>query len=175
MQDRQLRQKEGVFLEALFRGGKFSLFEGGIRVPAIISWKGIIPEGTVNNAMCMSMDLLPTIADFCGVKAIPKEVEGKSIKSVILENSASVHEVSYWQLGKQWAVRQGDWKLIGNPVDPSPSKVNLHFPKDYLFLSNLKSDISESKNMAEEFPEKVKELIGLYKKWDYAIEENIPN
>ena len=157
-----------------YRGGKSSLFEGGIRVPAIISWKGIIPEGIVNNTMCMSMDLLPTIADFCGVKAIPKEVEGKSIKSVILENSASAHEVSYWQLGKQWAVRQGDWKLIGNPVDPSASKVNLHFPKDSFFLSNLKSDISESKNLAEEFPEKVKELIGLYKKWDYSIEENIP-
>lgn len=158
-----------------YRGGKFSLFEGGIRVPAIISWKGIIPEGIVNNTMCMSMDLLPTIADFCGVKAIHKEVEGKSIKSVILDNSASAHEVSYWQLGKQWAVRQGDWKLIGNPVDPSASKVNLHFPKDSFFLSNLKSDISESKNLAEEFPEKVKELIGLYKKWDYATENNIPN
>jgi len=152
----------------LYRGGKFSLFEGGIRVPAIISWKGVIPEGIENKEMCMSMDILPTIAELCGIKEIPKEVEGKSMKTVILENKASLHGFSYWQLGKQWAVRQGDWKLIGNPVDPSPSVINLNFPTDNLFLSNLKTDVSESKNLANEFPEKVKELIWLYEKWNFA-------
>jgi arylsulfatase A-like enzyme len=156
-----------------YRGGKFSLFEGGIRVPAIFNWKGVIPEGVVNNEICMSMDILPTIADFCGVKEVPTEVEGKSIKSVIFENQASVHKVSYWQLGKQWAVRAGDWKMVGNPVDPSTSKNNLHFPMDNIFLSNLKSNISESINLAEQYPEKVKEMIELYQEWKYAKEEYI--
>jgi arylsulfatase A-like enzyme len=156
-----------------YRGGKNSFFEGGIRVPAIISWKGVIPEGIENKEMCMSMDILPTIAEFCGIKEIPKEVEGKSMKTVILENRASLYELNYWQLGKQWAVRQGDWKLIGNPVDPSPSKVSLNFPIDNLFLSNLKTDVSESKNLANDFPEKVKELIELYKKWNFAKQEYI--
>ena len=113
----------------IYRGGKFSLFEGGIRVPAIFSWKGTIREGEISNELCMSMDLLPTIADFCGIKDIPKEVEGISIKPVIMEHKPSGHSVSYWQLGKQWAVRQGDWKLIGNPVDPSPSMSTLKFPQ----------------------------------------------
>ncbi len=158
----------------IYRGGKFSLFEGGIRVPAIFSWKGTIREGEISNELCMSMDLLPTIADFCGIKDIPKEVEGISIKPVIMEHKPSGHSVSYWQLGKQWAVRQGDWKLIGNPVDPSPSMSTLNFPKDRLFLSNLKTDATESKNLASEFPEKADELLKLYKKWAYSATENVP-
>lgn len=158
----------------IYRGGKFSLFEGGIRVPAIFSMKGTIREGVVNDKLCMSMDILPTIADFCGIKEIPGEVEGKSIKKTILENKPSVHDIAYWQLGKQWVVRQGDWKLVANPVDPSPSKSSLVFPEDGLFLSNLKTDASESKNLAAQYPEKVKELIGIYEKWAYAIKENIP-
>ncbi|MCL6101400.1 MAG: sulfatase-like hydrolase/transferase [Bacteroidetes bacterium] len=157
-----------------YRGGKFSLFEGGIRVPAIISWKGTLPEGVVNDQMCMSMDILPTIADFCGVKEVPKDVEGKSIKPVILENKASVHDVVYWQLSKQWAVRKGDWKLIGNPVDPSPvTKGLLSFPKDKLFLANLKTDISEKENLAEKYPEKVNELIQDYLGWAYSVKEDV--
>lgn len=158
-----------------YRGGKFSLFEGGIRVPAIISWKGVIPQGVVRDKTGMSMDLLPTILDLCGINEIGKDVEGKSIKQLIL-NDADVHQgdVLHWQLGNQWAVRQGDWKLIGNPVDPSPSKRNLSFPGDKLFLVNLGTDLSENQNLAGTNPEKVKQLTQLYLEWVYSNKNNVP-
>jgi arylsulfatase A len=156
-----------------YRGGKFSLFEGGIRVPAIINWKGFIPEGIVNNELCMSMDILPTIADFCGIKDLPEGVEGESLKSVIMENLPSEHKIEYWQLGNQWAVRKDNWKLIGNPVDPGHPK-SLDIEKDALFLINLTEDISESKNLRYKYPEKTKELLEVYKKWKFSSEKYIP-
>ncbi|MDR2472182.1 MAG: sulfatase-like hydrolase/transferase [Tannerella sp.] len=153
-----------------YRGGKFSLFEGGIRVPAIISWKGHIPENQVCDKLCLSMDILPTIADLCQTN-IPQDVEGKSIKTVIY-NGKDIHrdDVIRWQVGKQWAVRKGDWKLIGNPVDPSPGKHDLSAPNNKLYLSNLNTDVSEKENLAAKYPDITKELIQLYQKWEYAIE-----
>ena len=158
-----------------YRGGKFSLFEGGIRVPAIISWEGKIPEGVVRDQVAMSMDLFPTILDLCGIEYKNADLEGKSITKLIYENN-DVHkkDILHWQLGKQWAVREGDWKLIGNPVDPSPKGKYLSFPDDNLFLVNLKTDVSEMKNLTKESPEKLFELLSLYKKWKYSQEQNIP-
>lgn len=158
-----------------YRGGKFSLFEGGIRVPAIVSWKGKIPEGVVRDKIGMSMDLLPTILDLCNVNSAGKDIEGKSIKQLIFDG-VDVHggDVLHWQLGKQWAVRQDDWKLIANPVDPSANKKNLSFPDDNLFLINLKNDVGETTNLSKSNPEKVKELIRYYSQWKYSSQENIP-
>jgi arylsulfatase A len=158
-----------------YRGGKFSLFEGGFRVPAIISWKGHIPEGKVSNKICLSMDIFPTIADLCNVPLISKDIEGKSLKPTIFEDFG-VHDKQpiYWQLGKQWAVRLGNWKLIGNPIDPSPKGKFLTFPEDSLFLVNLDTDPSEMKNLCKQYPEKMEEMIRLYKKWEYADLDNIP-
>lgn len=158
-----------------YRGGKFSLFDGGIRVPAIISWKGQLPKGVVCDMLCLSMDILPTIADLCGVNKVPEGIEGKSIKTVVLEGrNIHANDTLRWQLGKQWAVRNGDWKLIGNPVDPSDGSKNLIFPQDNLFLVNLKDDVSESKNVAGQFPEKLKEMVAMYKRWKYAKEILVP-
>jgi len=153
-----------------YRGGKLSLFEGGIRVPAIISWKGRIPEGVTINKLCLSMDILPTIADICDVDNFAYDVEGKSIMPLIYDRKdIHANDIIHWQLGKQWAVRKGDWKLIGNPVDPSPQKKYLSFPKDKLFLSNLKIDLSEKNNLADKYPEKVNELIKAYQEWEYSF------
>ena len=112
------------------------------------------------------MDILSTIANLCGVNHLPEGIEGKSIGPAIFEGQdIHVNDIIYWQLGKQWAVLNGDWKLIGNPVDPSAESKNLIFPKDNLFLINIKKDISESKNLADQCPEKLKEMVVIYKKW----------
>ena len=156
-----------------YRGGKTSLFEGGIRVPAMISWKGRLEENVHNDKLCMSMDILPTIAALCDINDIPDGIEGVDFSDVILEEAESHHDLIRWQLGKQWAIRKGDWKLIGNPRDPS-DMTSIDPEKDSLFLSNLKMDISETRNLSHENSEKLEELIDEYLDWEYSNRTLIP-
>ncbi len=102
----------------IYRGAKFSLFEGGIRVPAIISWAGRLPENEVRAQVAYGCDWLPTIAELCGVKVPEVMLDGKSLGTVIRDARApSPHAVLQWQIGKSWAVREGDWKLLFDVED----------------------------------------------------------
>jgi len=154
-----------------FRGAKFSLFEGGIRVPAIISWKGHLPENETRNQMALNIDWFPTIADLCGIEG-PNDLEGKSLLPIIQsKNSPSAHNGFIWQNNGSWAIRKDEWKLIGDPKDSS-NKGELDPEKDKLFLVNLKRDSTEMTNLARQHPNKVKELQAEYKKWPFARTEN---
>ncbi len=106
-----------------YRGAKFSLFEGGIRLPAMISWPGRLPEGQVRGQVAHACDWMPTIAELCGARLINEDIDGRSLVPVLRSAAAPTpHEVLHWQVGRgqsQWAVRQGDWKLIGNVQDTS--------------------------------------------------------
>ncbi len=156
-----------------YRGSKFSLFEGGIRVPAIISWPARLPKRKVIDDPFIAMDWLPTLADLSGIDKVPDDLDGQSMKSAILEDQPSHHEVLFWKQGRQWAVRKGAWKLIGNPRDPS-KKFPLDPEQDALFLSNLSLDKSESANLASEYPQKVEALVKTYLEWEFAQAEDIP-
>lgn len=148
-----------------YRGAKFSLFEGGIRVPAIISWPGQLPQGEVRNQLCTACDWLPTIAELCGVSLPDRKLDGTSIVPVIRSADAKTpHEIFHWQTGgNQWAVRAGEWKLIGNPRDTS-NKAPLG-QQDRLFLSNLAEDESEMTNLAPNNADVVKRLQKLHTDW----------
>ena len=151
-----------------YRGAKFSMFEGGLRVPAIISWPGSLPEGAVRDQVAHGCDWLPTIAELTGSKLLQKNIDGKSIVGVIKNDKAKTpHDVLHWQTGRgrqpRWAVRQGDWKLIGNPQDTS-NKAPLT-TKDKLFLVNLKESVSEMKNLAQANPEITQRLKKLHDDW----------
>ncbi|MFH1716689.1 MAG: sulfatase-like hydrolase/transferase [Planctomycetota bacterium] len=147
-----------------FRGHKFTLWEGGIRVPCIVSWPGHIPQNAVRDQMAISIDWMPTIAEYCGVKPPDVEIDGKSIKSVIdSENASSPHEVLHWETGKHWAVRQGDWKLVHN--GPATDYKGRNIPQVENFLSNMAEDVTETKNIAEIHPEVVERLTNLHDKW----------
>ena len=151
-----------------YRGAKFSMFEGGLRVPAIISWPGNLPEGAVRDQVAHSCDWLPTLAELAGVKLTQKDIDGKSIVSVIKDGKVKTpHDVLHWQLGRgnnpRWAVRQGDWKLIGNPQDTS--KKGPITAKDKLFLVNLKESVSEMKNLAHTNPDVTQRLKKLHDDW----------
>ncbi|MDA0590042.1 MAG: sulfatase-like hydrolase/transferase [Planctomycetota bacterium] len=148
-----------------YRGAKFSLFEGGIRVPAIISWPGRLPEGEVRDKLCVACDWLPTIADLCGVELPKRKLDGVSIVPVIKSAEAKTpHETFHWQTGRDsWAVRSGDWKLLGNPRDTS-NKAPLG-PNDKLFLVNLAKDHTEMKNLASDNPDVVMRLQKQHDEW----------
>ena len=142
-----------------YRGAKACLFEGGLRVPSIVSLPGVIPTGETRDQLAVGCDWFPTIAEICGVKLPSHKIDGTSIRDMIVDAGPSPHDGFYWQLGNgngaQWVVRQGDWKLLGNPRDRSATKP---VPLGKLFLANLKTDVSESKNLAQEHPDVVKRL-----------------
>ncbi len=154
-----------------YRAAKFSLFEGGIRVPAIISGPGI-PKGEVRGQAAHGCDWLPTIASMTGVPLpLDHPIDGKSLVGVITQDGESPHEVLHWYVGRgekaQWAVREGPWKLIGNPRDPTAASPLRR--EDQLFLCNLEQDISEMTNFAEDHPEVVERLMQLHEDWVAAV------
>lgn len=160
-----------------YRGGKFSMFEGGLRVPAIISWPNVIPQNEVRSQLTTSMDWLPTIAHYTDSEIIDKDIDGKNMVSIINNpNAKTKHEVVHWQKGEAsdlksgWAVRKGDWKLLGHPIDSSVNKKLLD--SDTLFLVNLIDDIGERQNLKNKYPEKVDELLKEHQRWLATIENH---
>jgi arylsulfatase A len=151
----------------IYRGAKFSLFEGGIRVPAIISWPGRLPQNEVRSQVANGCDWLPTIAELCGAKLPVVKLDGKSLTAVIKDaNVPSPHTVLHWQIGKSWAVRDGDWKLLFNVEDTTKRSPGTVIPG--LFLVNLKDDPSEKSNLAAARPEIVDRLKRLRAEWEAA-------
>ena len=157
-----------------YRGAKFSLFEGGIRVPAIISWPGRLPEHQVRDQFATSIDWLPTLSGLTSVPLPKHRLDGKSLVPVIKSLDAkSPHDVFHWQSGRglggkpQWAIRSGEWKLIGNPKDTS-NKAPLT-AADAFFLVNLKTDPTEMTNVADQHPETVQQLKKLHDKWTQEV------
>jgi arylsulfatase A len=158
-----------------YRGAKGSMFEGGIRLPAILSWPGHLPEGAVRGQVAHACDWLPTVAELAGVNLLQPDIDGKSLVPVLNSaNAPSPHTVLHWQLftGKDsvWAVRDGDLKLIGNSVDtsaglasaPGGNKKPQRYP---MFLANLAEDVGEKKNLADERPDIVQRLRKLHDDW----------
>ncbi|MBK1884158.1 sulfatase-like hydrolase/transferase [Luteolibacter pohnpeiensis] len=140
-----------------YRGAKYSLFEGGIRLPAIISYPGHLPQGEVRDQMVHAADWMPTLAELCGLKLPKVKLDGTSILPVIKSASApSPHTSLQWKIGQgkstSWAVREGDWKLMSNVFDPVSGK---HIP---MFLANIKEDIGEQNNLFEKHPDVVLKL-----------------
>lgn len=149
----------------IYRGSKFSLFEGGIRVPAIISWPARLPKDSVRDQFGANVDWMPTLAELCGID-VPVPVDGESLLPVILQDDKSTGDrVFYWQTtiggNLQWCVRQGPWKLLYNPVGADSAEL-LDNP---FFLSNIVENPSEDKNFARHHPEVVARLTELYQNW----------
>ncbi|QDT45808.1 Arylsulfatase precursor [Gimesia alba] len=153
-----------------FRGAKFSLFEGGIRVPAMISWPGTIAEGEERHQLATGCDWLPTIAELTGATLPQHKLDGKSLKTIIDSKQAeSPHADFYWQIGKSWAIREGNWKLLGNPRDTSQQgKLT---KADQLFLVDLSKDLGEKHNLAAENLEKVKHLKEIYNRYQKSLSD----
>jgi arylsulfatase A-like enzyme len=157
-----------------YRGAKSSLFEGGIRLPTIISWKDNLPEARVNDEFLMNLDWMPTLATLCGLNQLPDDLDGLDLSRIIKEpGTASLREKAFWKYGTQWAVRKGNWKLMGNPKDTSKKGV-LDMENDALFLANLDHDVTEMTNLAHQYPEKVKELSNEFIQWEYGEPDDIP-
>jgi len=122
-----------------FRGFKFSLFDGGMHVPGIMSWPGTIPPRQQIHELAMSMDILPTLCKAAGA-SLPDgyTVDGSDILPVAASQAASPHPSIFWAQNGQLATRKGKWKLVLDGVlhdrteDGGKMKGD-----DAVFLSNL--------------------------------------
>lgn len=169
----EVRTMSGGGSAGPYRGSKFSFFEGGIRVPAMISWPANIPSGEIRDQMVFNVDWLPTILDLCSLKPLAHDIDGKSMKEIIYNNGANAsHQSFYWTTTdqKRWAVRKDQWKLLKNPIDPT-NKYPLNQEKDSVFLVNLDDDISEKNNLAAQHPDLVKSMSESFYEWFNAAEQ----
>jgi arylsulfatase A len=155
-----------------YRGAKFSLFEGGIRVPAIISWPGRVPAGETRGQLITGCDWVPTVLAMAGIGG-RSLFDGKDISAVIQSSKAeSPHEVFHWQSGSragkaQWAVRRGPWKLLANPRDTSAGAPAINAER---FLVNLHQSITEQNNLADQYPKVVQELEKIHNEWTKHVQ-----
>ena len=143
----------------IFRGHKFSLFDGGIRMPALMRYPARVPGGQVCDGVGAMMDVLPTCLEAAGID-LPDDrvIDGESVLSMVSEGAPSPHEQLCWENGNQLAVREGDWKLVLNGRLTGDSADEVH-------LSDLADDPGERGNLAESEPALVKRLSADVQAW----------
>jgi arylsulfatase A-like enzyme len=137
-------------------GQKGSFLEGGVRVPAIISYPAKLPKGEVRGQIITAMDWFPTVLDLCGVQqpSNSPKLDGHSVLPLIRSAKAkSKYKILHFAWGKKWAVREGDWKLIGSNGNTKVS------------LRNLVDAKPEAKDYARAKPEIVQRLRTLHSDW----------
>lgn len=154
------------------RGFKAQTWEGGIRVPFLVQWKGTLPAGKVYEHPVIQLDILPTSLAAVGVEAKPEwKLDGVNLLPYLKgERAEPPHAAIFWRFGKQFAIRKGDWKLVKAPGagaefaerEGQATTAGAH-------LYNLAKDIGEQHNLADQEPEKVKELAADWEKWNAEL------
>ncbi len=147
----EVRAHKGGGSAGPYRGSKFSLYEGGIRVPAFISWPGHLPAGEVRDQMVHACDWLPTIARLCEIDSPKHRLDGKDISATIKDNAVSPHSTLHWESGGQQSARRGPWKL--------------HGIKNKFALYNLDDNPGETNDVASTHPQVFEELKSSLQKW----------
>jgi arylsulfatase A-like enzyme len=134
------------------RGGKHTDYEGGIRVPFLVCWPAQLKPGE-HLSPVISLDILPTALAAAGVTA-DQSFDGQNILPLLRGDTTPPSRDLFWCSGSDegwWAVRSGDWKLVGE--------------KGNLSLFDLSKDVSESTNLAAQMPDKVAELTKRHDTW----------
>jgi arylsulfatase A-like enzyme len=156
------------------RGFKAQTWEGGIRVPWIMQWKGHIPPGQVDDRPVIQLDILPTALAAAGVEIKPEwKLDGVNLLPYLTGAKAHPpHEALYWRFGGQMAIRKGDWKLVKGPGGSAgPAALRGAATTAGAELFNLTRDIGEKNNLAAKEPEKVKELAAAWNAWNAELVE----
>jgi arylsulfatase A-like enzyme len=174
----------GVTKQWPLRSGKGSYYEGGIREPMFVRWPDKIREGSKTDIPVTNLDFYPTILEVAGIKKPGNKIlDGKSILPVLSGQDKLKERPLFWHFpiylqaymkeGDQTqdplfrtrpgsAIRFGDWKLIQ------------YFENNAIELYNLKTDLSETNNLSESNPEKVKELLGMLEHWRKDTNAPVP-
>lgn len=154
---------------AHFRGGKYSNFEAGTRVPAFARWGAAIKPKQVNNAAISQIDLFATFADIAGVKLNEKEAPDSQNMINAIKGKDKKGREYIIEHANTLSITVGDWKYIKplpNAKGPGYAQsTNTEMGTDKIpQLYNLKKDIGEKSNLAEKHPEKTAELAAMLEK-----------
>lgn len=153
------------------RKWKGHVYEGGIRVPALISWQGKIKPGRISDEYFSSVDYFTTLCEMAAIKKLPVNIDGISILPALFGTGRiDAGRPLFWhyphfsnQMGRPaGAVRLGDYKLVEN------------YETGELELYNLKEDISESRNLSSSMNQKTAELHKLLVNWRKSINASMP-
>jgi len=154
------------------REGKGTSFEGGQKVPCLMTWKGVIPGGTICNNLASSIDILPTLASITGAELSGRKIDGVSIYGLMrgdFSQNPRDHFLYYYRKNSLEAIRKGDWKLVlphhsrtyegfKPGLDGMPGQVNEnHFVEGGLY--DLRRDPGERYNVRGDYPEIEAELL----------------
>jgi len=149
------------------RGGKHSLWEGGIRVPAVARWPGRIKAGAVADQPATVLDLFPTLLALAGVKSeAGVTLDGIDVGPLLFEGKSLPERPLCWRYLKSAAVRDGKWKLVGK-YDPETRQAEL--AGKYGGLFDLEADPAEEHDLAAEHPEIVEKLKSAYEAWESSV------
>jgi arylsulfatase A-like enzyme len=165
---------EGGGSNAPYREYKRSLFEGGIRVPGMVSGQGLVPAGVVCDQPVIGMDFFSTIAEAIHAE-VPKDrtIDGASWYPLFKDPTQSVHDVLFFEWDDQHAVRSGDWKLVENGLlGMAVSRTNRATGDDAVFLSNIKVDSGEQHNLRGEHADVAERLVKLHEAWRREIAQD---
>jgi arylsulfatase A-like enzyme len=145
------------------RGFKAQTSEGGTRVPFLVKWPGVLPAGKVYEKPIMNLDLLPTFVTAAGGKVDPAwKLDGVDMLPFLQGlDTQSAHPTMYWKYGDQWAIIDGEWKMVVSKYDANRPRL-IHFSEDL-------SEASE-RNTAE--PGLIEELT---RKWQIWNQEQKPS
>jgi len=147
---------------APLRGEKGQVYEGGIRVPFLLQWKGHLPSSITYDRPVISLDVFAT-ASKVARHATPATIDGVDLLPYLTgQKKGPPHESLFWRLGNRTAIRVGDWKLLKNP-----SRGNAD---DNWELYDLASDTGESQNLAAREPQRLEQLVAA---WQQINEEMI--
>ena len=155
--------KEDGGSAAPLRGGKFSYYEGGVRVPCIIRWKGVVPSGVTSDAIVANVDIFPTVMHYAGCTSLKQEIDGIDVSAFLENPSLRLRdEYVYVKGGKVHGIRKGNWIYL-------PKTGNSKFKEgDIPELFNIKQDIGEATNLVYKYPNKVKELEEIMQKYQLS-------
>jgi arylsulfatase A-like enzyme len=159
----------------VLNGHKATTWEGGVRVPFLVSWPGKLPEGKKYDKPVIQLDIAPTALAAANVNFSDAGFDGVNLLPYLTGiNTGSPHDALYWRFGAQWAIRLGDWKLAksgqfrvdrGAPV----ADANAAETFDGAKLFNLASDIGEKNDLAAQQPEKVAALKEKWSEWTKGL------
>lgn len=140
-------------------GMKATFLEGGIRVPAIVSYPGVIKAGSEYNYPTSFMDMLPTFANLAGCNPIEEgKTDGVDILPYLTgEKENRPHQTLFWKAENRGVVRDGDWKFMRFPDRPAE-------------LYDLSKDVGEHNNLADKHPDLVKKYYIMLFDWEMTLE-----
>ena len=157
-------------LNTPLRGSKCETFEGGIRVPMLMQWSGVLPPGTTYSKPAISFDISATALAAAGADA--SAIDGVDLIPFVKgDKSGTPHDILFWRsrtMSNNYAARQGDWKYVHSTEGDAAPGPKQKPAQDRLF--NLASDISEQRDLAAEQPAKLAELKMLYAAWSDEVD-----